>query len=140
MTTQQEQNNQPRYFIDDNGTIWTVFAGGISNFPRDITVAENVVQILGEKEDDSPGRPVENEFTLWPSLMALALAIEYNEPTSDDGSVSLKQAVGEMHAQIQSFELSWIDSNRISPVAFPLALPADNAGLWFEQMLEHNEE
>lgn len=77
--------SKPRYFVDVNGVIFTVFPGGNSNFPADLKIEEKTadrpfaqVQVLGEYEngDKSGGRLIEDEYVLWDSLTDLAQAIE----------------------------------------------------------------
>ncbi len=44
------------------------------------------IRILGAKDDLGPGRLIEDEFVLWPSLTSLAAAIE-DQPAGSDVSL-----------------------------------------------------
>lgn len=65
-----------RCFIDVNGQVWTINNDGKSNHPSDILIEGDTVLILGVEDDIGPGREVEDEYVVWPSLTALANAIE----------------------------------------------------------------
>ncbi|MCY9874015.1 hypothetical protein [Vibrio barjaei] len=79
-----------RYFVDDNGVIFSLYSGGSTNFHGDIKVEEkgtvcassgkarSYAQVvwLGEFEGEENGSPVHGEYQLWDSLGALAQAIE----------------------------------------------------------------
>lgn len=101
-----------------------------------------VVHILGPLDDShdgdssTAGRLIEEEYCLWSSIVDLAIAIE-RPPTSDDGNLTLEQAVSEQLHIIQNFKAKYLAENRVNPNMFPLTLPIDNAGSWFEQMMEH---
>lgn len=131
-----------RCFVDANGHIWSIDDHGKSNFPADIEIVGNTVRILGVSDDLGEGRSIDEEYVLWPSLTALAITLEQNpkDYQSDDGSMSLECAVAEGYKQVSSFEQYWLKSNSEKPDMYPMILPGDNAGLWFEQMREHSEE
>lgn len=129
-----------RCFVDVDGHIWSINEAGESNFPADIAIDGDVVQVLGERDDQGPGRLVEDEYVLWPSLTALAIALEQEPEPSSDGSVSLQQAVAEAHQRAQSFEVWWVQANKDKPDHYPMSLPMDNAGLWHEQLCDHHLE
>lgn len=123
-----------RCFVDVNGHIWSINQSGESNFPGDIKIEGNTVLILGAKDDLGDGRPVDEEYQLWQSLTDLAIALEQELPSSNDGSVSLVQAVASVHQQVNSFEKWWISQNAENPDLFPMVLTQDNSGAWFEQI------
>ncbi len=131
-----------RCFVDVDGQIWSINANGESNYPADIEIIDdtNTVRILGAYENDSEsellsGRLIEDEYTLWPSLTKLALQLE-QQPSdfSDDQEMTLDFAVAETFQKVMAFKSEWISSNKDNPDNFPLALPNDNAGTWFEQL------
>lgn len=123
-----------RCFVCVNGHVWTINDEGKTNFPADIHIEGNTVQILGARDDLGPGRAIDEEYQLWNSLTDLAIAIEHSHHASEDGSVSLAQAVGDAHKSTADFEKMWILQNKENPEQFPMVFPADNAGLWAEQM------
>lgn len=65
-----------RCFVDVNGHIWSVDQNNKSNFPSDINIDGDTVQILGAEDDFGDGREIEEEYQLWPSLTSLAKVIE----------------------------------------------------------------
>ncbi len=127
-----------RYFVDVNGHIWSIDHKGNSNFPGDIQINESDVWVLGAKDDLGPGRLIEDEYTLWPSLTALAMTLEHNIPECADGSVSLDQAVSKAHLNLESFKSNWLNEHRKDPIRWPLVLPENNSGTWNEHINDHN--
>lgn len=134
------------YFVCVDGIIWTVYQSGStihSNFSGDILVKGQVVQVLGPLDDthqgdsSTAGRLIEDEYCLWSSIVDLAIAIE-KPAASDDGNITLDQAVSEQLANIQAFKVNYIAESKEHPDMYPLSLPKDNAGSWFEQMMEHD--
>jgi hypothetical protein len=123
-----------------DGNIWLVKESGDCNYPADIEILGNTVRVLGPKDELGEGRLIEEEYELWPSLMSLAMAIEHSPGSSADGSISLAQAVASAHEQVCSFEKMWIKANSKSPSNYPMVLEANNAGIWFEQIVEHSIE
>jgi hypothetical protein len=65
-----------RCFVDQDGNIFSINHDGTSAFPADIEIKGDTVYILGDKDDIGHGREIAEEFTLWPSLTALAKALE----------------------------------------------------------------
>lgn len=128
-----------RCFVDVDGHIWSTNASGESNFPGEIEIIGDTVRVLGTG-DGSGARLVEDEYQLWPSLTSLAMALELDLPPSVDGSISLDQAIAEAHKQVESFRGYWLRENERNPDHFPLTLPRENAGLWFEQISAHEAE
>ena len=132
------------YFVCVDGVIWTVYQTGTevhSNYSGDIKVDEKSVQILDsfdethEGEKSSAGRLIEEEYCLWSSIVDLAIAIE--KPAAiDDGNMTLDQAVSEQLETIQAFKANYIAESKDNPDMYPLSLPKDNAGSWFEQMMD----
>jgi hypothetical protein len=125
-----------RCFVDVDGHIWSIDHNGKSNFPGEIQIKTDEVWVLGA--DDGEGQSIDEEYTLWPSLTALAVALEQNPPQSVDGSISLDQAVAEAHVKAESFKSNWLRNNKLSPDRYPLAFPKEDSGLWFEQMAEES--
>lgn len=54
--------------------------------------------------------------------------------------VSLEEATSEMITKIENFKKWYLEQNKINPEHFPLELPHDNAGAWFEMMIEWDED
>lgn len=46
--------------------------------------------------------------------------------------VSISQFVSEIKELAQLFEEDWLQKHAENPEAYPLSLPEDNAGLWYE--------
>ena len=65
-----------RCFIDSNGFVSSIDEYGRSAYPAELEVVGDTVRVLGAKDDLGPGRLVEDEYQLWPSLTALAAALE----------------------------------------------------------------
>jgi len=126
-----------RCFVDVDGHIWSIDLNGKSKFPGDIEIKDSEVWVLGES--DGQGRLIEEEYTLWPSLTDLAMALEQDIKPSENGDVSLEQAVSEAHLNVESFKKSWIKSHEDKPDCYPMFLAKDNAGLWFEQIVDHSQ-
>lgn len=138
-----------RYFVCDDGIIWSLYSNGESNFPHTIKVEEAGTAVnpsTGEaltysqvlwlgSSDDNESRPIEGEFVLHNSLMELALEIE--KPHSDDSSVvTLDEVVHQGIQQVLSFKHSYIMGNKTNPDHYPLTQPVSNSGVWFEQMFD----
>ncbi|WP_415913279.1 hypothetical protein [Neptuniibacter sp. QD37_11] len=116
------------YFADENGAIYHITADGAHNYPTtlaSVLVKDGVVTLVN-KEGQATA-----DYKLWQSLTALAASIE----PEGDGSVSLDDAVAELHTEIERFKAYWIKNNELTPEDFPLRFPADNAGAWAEQFL-----
>ncbi|WP_337233139.1 hypothetical protein, partial [Vibrio cholerae] len=68
-------------------------------------------------------------------IVDLAIAIE--KPAAiDDGNMTLDQAVSEQLETIQAFKANYIAESKENPDMYPLSLPKNNAGSWFEQMMD----
>jgi hypothetical protein len=66
-----------RCFVDVDGHIWSIDQDGKSKFPSDIQIVGDTVRILGALDDLlGDGRAIDEEYSLWPSLTALAIALE----------------------------------------------------------------
>lgn len=65
------------YFCDCNGVIYTVadFYDGGCNSPYHVIVTGNMVERCGAYEHGN-GYPIDDTYTLWPTLSSLASAIE----------------------------------------------------------------
>ena len=71
-------------FVDVDSNIWLIKKDGTSNFPGDFDIDGDTVRILGahdELDERGVSRLIEDEYVLWPSLRALAMALEPDEPT-----------------------------------------------------------
>lgn len=146
-----------RYFIDSDKAVWTIDDNGQCNYPGLVKVEGDVVEIVAKHQEQKAGvdpvlakhgvtvmtfseKQLSGEtvsYPLFDSLMALSLAQECNPAKSDDGSLSMERAVYEVHQQAESFKRWWSERNKENPDFFPMSLPSDNAGLWFEQIFEH---
>lgn len=149
-----------KYFVDENGIAWSVKPNGETNHPSEIKVHGDTVTVISEfisrgsftvnpelkalgvtsmkykKMDEDQNR----DYPLYDSLTALAMATEQSPAPSEDGSVSLEQAVADAHQQAESFRKHWLENNAKEPEFFPMVLPVDNAGLWHEQITGHDLE
>jgi hypothetical protein len=123
-----------RCFVDVDGYVWSIDHNGKSNFPHEIELRGDTVLVLGDF--DGGARLIEEEYTLHPSLTALSMCIEQTYLPSCDGSVSLDQAVAEVHLQAEAFKADWLKLHEKSPAEYPMSIGADNAGIWFEQIME----
>lgn len=74
----------PKYFIDQASVIHTVWDASRSTLNGDFSIVGNTILLLGEADDtaQNEGAPtsrlIEEEYTLYPSLLAIALQIEHN--------------------------------------------------------------
>ena len=96
------------YFVSENGAIWTVFNDNSTNYNRDIRVGTggHTVEVLGEY-DGTPGpdtgRLIEEEYTLWQSLLDLSAHIEV-----EVGGASLDELRSDLIHQLKiPDELDW---------------------------------
>lgn len=121
-------------FIDSDGFVWSIDHKGKSNYPQEIRLSGNTVQVLGGFEDEA--RLIEEEYTLHPSLTSLAMAIEQTIRPSSDGAVSLDQAVAEAHLNAEAFKAEWVKQHKENPISYPMSISADNAGIWHEQLVD----
>jgi hypothetical protein len=128
------------YFVEEKtGAIWEVSEDGETLYPRKVHVVGDRIQILVDLAW-SEELAVENEYILWPTLTALALALEHDHGARPDGSMTLDMAVSEVHHQVESFKAYWLEQHEKYPIGFPLMLEANSAGLWLEQMYESETE
>lgn len=127
-------------FVCDSGHVWTIDHQGKTNFRAEIKIDGERVLILGERDSTGDdGRLVEAEYVLWPTLTSLAVVLEQDKLSNADGSVSLEQAVAGAYKRINSFEVWWRKNHSIDPERYPMVLTENNAGLWDEQIYEHEE-
>lgn len=54
--------------------------------------------------------------------------------------MTLDQAIEEKMNQIQAFKVWYLEQNAKNPAHFPLELPSDNSGLWFEMIEDYGDE
>ena len=129
---------QNHYFMDEQGVIWPITSSGECHYPHALKVAEGKVYILHPHNKQG----VVNTFTLYPSLFSLALAKEKNPDAGkeDPEYMTLDRAVAETYRQVNLFELEWRKAHLKKPDEFPMRLPIDDAGTWFEMMLEYDGE
>lgn len=121
-------------FIDCDGFVWSIDQNGKSNFPQDIELRGDTVLVLGAFEGDA--RLIEEEYVLHTSLTSLAMTIEQTIKPSTDGAVSLDQAVAVAHLQAEAFKAEWVKQHKANPIAYPMSISEDNAGIWHEQLME----
>lgn len=129
------------YFRDFNGTIHTFLEGDTNKleeeFGKDLTIERYDGEVLVKGTTDCG-----NTFTagLWTSLVDLAIEIEGVSVESDTGGGTLQDAVNEAHIQARDFKKVWLENYTKNPEYFPMSLPTDDAGTWFEQIQEHTVE
>ncbi|HFG7030911.1 TPA: hypothetical protein ACGIK9_003411 [Acinetobacter baumannii] len=116
------------YFVDVNGVIYSISEDGRSNHPGKLRVENNKVFVL-----DSDGS-VLDEYQLWDSLLSLAVAIEGDSGDNHSGPLHINQAINQMHYAVDSFKNTWMNGHKQNPEHFPLTLPEDNSGIFFEQL------
>lgn len=125
-----------KYFSDADGLIAWIDDQGVSNLP---------VLVKGELQGVIDGNTlrliamdgsVEEEYQLWGSLIALALAIEAQLPSiiAHDHPIHLDTAAEIAHQRIERFRLDWHKGFKENPNGYPLELEANNSGVYFEQM------
>lgn len=125
-----------KYFSDADGLIAWIDDQGVSNLP---------VLVKGELQGVIDGNTlrliaidgsVEEEYQLWGSLIALALAIEAQVPSiiAHDRPLHLDTAAAIAHQRIERFRLDWHKGFKENPNGYPLELEANNSGVYFEQM------
>lgn len=130
------------YFYCSESVLWTVFTEEsegkevyTSNFPRPFAINGNEVQELG---NDGHGEFIEETYTLWSSLVELAIEVEcVNNKPEVEGEVSLQEAVNESYIQVRDFKRNWLENREKEPEYYPLSFPLENAGSWFEQIQQH---
>lgn len=53
--------------------------------------------------------------------------------------VSLDQFIAETEERLKNFREYWLEGHKNNPEMFPLELPEDNAGMWYEQFQYFDE-
>ncbi len=48
--------------------------------------------------------------------------------------VTLDAFIKEAHASVDKFEAMWRANNKTEPDCYPMTLPEENAGVWWEQL------
>ena len=51
-------------------------------------------------------------------------------------SVSLKQFIDDEKHRMELFEKWWLSEHKKNPVHFPMEMPDENAGVWFESWID----
>lgn len=131
------------YFYCIDSILWTVWESDVngvkshtSNYSGRFEIDSGKVIELGS---DDHGDFIQETYTLWESLVELAIETEcVNNKPEVDGEMSLNEAVNESYVQTRSFKNNWIEKNKENPEFFPMSFPSDNSGAWFEQMQEHS--
>lgn len=57
-----------------------------------------------------------------------------------ESGVSVDDFLAEEHERLAAFRERWRTANAINPVIFPNVLPQENAGTWFEMVLDFNRD
>lgn len=54
--------------------------------------------------------------------------------------ISLDDFIKQAYNELDTFKEYWMKENKKNPKNFPMALPADNSGLWWEMFTSFNGE
>lgn len=123
-----------KYFVDQNGLIAWVNDKGKSNHPsivnnhQNFTLSEQRISFL------TPDKGIADEYVLWDSLTALAVAIENPAKYSADEALGIDTAVAMAHKSLEQFRTDWHNGHKDNPDNYPLAIESNNTGVIFEQM------
>ena len=131
-TPPAERDNMMKYFADENGVVWTVFADGSTNNPNNPNILEGKVEFLDRE------LTVIFEAKLYTSMVELAIDLEYPDQESDPDFVTLDEAIGENLRTVVDFRKEWLKSYEGEPEYYPMRLPRDNAGSYHEQISNHS--
>ncbi|CAH9013411.1 conserved hypothetical protein [Vibrio phage 424E50-1] len=129
------------YFVDVNSTTHTIWVD--ENGQLTSTFGENF-RVEGDTVTEwvsDCGEELDREYyTLWTSLVDLAIEIECVNVQYESEGTTLQDAVNEVHVQARDFKKVWLENHTKEPEYYPLSLPTDDAGTWFEQIQEHTVE
>jgi hypothetical protein len=53
--------------------------------------------------------------------------------------MTLDEFIIEKRAEIETFRAWWLENHQKAPEKFPLEVPAENAGLWDEMLLDFDQ-
>lgn len=120
---------QNKYFVDNNGVIFTVYGDGTTNNPHTIKVDNEKVLILAEDGE------VLSEYQLWNSLSTLAVELTPIPEIKQGEEMPLDVAVAQIHKDLEDFSDHWHQEHKKKPENWPLTLPSNNKGLYFEQFI-----
>ena len=56
-----------------------------------------------------------------------------------EGTYSLDQFVADMHEDIEKFKNYYLNNHSLNPEYWPVEMPKDNDGMWFEQFIAYEE-
>lgn len=125
-----------KFFSDVNGLIAWVKEGGESNHPELVNgsktskIENNKVLIL---ELDGA---ISDEYQLWDSLSALAVAITGPINAPIDEPLHLDTAVAIGHERLEAFRTDYYKGHAENSEHYPLVMGEDNSGIFIEQMVE----
>ena len=123
-----------KYFVDQSGLIAWIDENGQSNHPaianhhQKFSLTSKYITFLSS--DDA----VDEEYVLWDSLTALAIAIETPAKHSADEALKIDTAVAMAHKSIEQFRTDWHNGHKDNPDNYPLTIESNNTGVIFEQM------
>lgn len=123
-----------KYFVDQNGLIAWVDEQGKSNHPAIANHQQNY-SVSGQNIIFlSQDKGVEDEYVLWDSLTALAVAIENPAIPSVHEPLKIDTAVAMAHKSLEQFRTDWHNGHKDNPENYPLTIESNNTGVIFEQM------
>lgn len=123
-----------KYFVDQSGLIAWIDENGQSNHPaianhhQKISLTSKYITFLSS--DDC----VDEEYVLWDSLTALAVAIESPAQYSDYEALQVDTAIAMAHKSLEQFRTDWHNGHKDNPDNYPLTIESNNTGVIFEQM------
>lgn len=124
-----------KYFVDDHGLICQVDSEQC-NHPR-ITSQELTFTVDGEDIFFiAPNGEEVERYKMWDSLISLAVNIERPTQTHQNDTLSLDEAIKIAHERVERYKEDYLEGNQNEgDMHYPLSLPADNAGVYFEQIV-----
>lgn len=110
-----------KYFINEDGHIWSINAAGESNFPGAVKVQDDRVLILGP--DNDGGHEIREEYVLYRSLRAI---VDILEPASIPKE-SFREELG--HNRLNAVEILEDDFENVKAGITRLISSAQTAAL-----------
>lgn len=133
-----------QYFVDENGLIAWINEQGQSNLPVIASGEANAKVADGKVCLTTQDGEIRAEYALWGNLTALAVAISGPVDEPGDMPMHIDIAVAIAHERIEQYRDDWHKGNREEVKLkgeaveyFPLELPADNKGVFFEQIAQY---
>lgn len=132
-----------KYFVDSNGIICWINELGQSNHPAIAMHGQSVHIKNGKLQFLNTDNTVDDEYVIWDSLIALAIAIEEAELQPTGNAMHIDAAALIAHKSIETFRTDWHKGHISHKENYPLVIEEGNIGIYFEQMameLTSNQE